>query len=220
MKYVALDIGNVLVRVNSQRFLNKLSKSLNISLEEATYFLNRTQKLHDLGYTKISDELRDHFKIRSSVLINELLEEWNYIVQPADYILDIFNNIRQQEPLKIALLSNIGVEHMALMPQLLGQGDFYDQTIKYFSCQVGARKPSMIYYHTFLELYPNFKGCTYIDDLSENLAVGQQFGFKPFHFSLQDIVDNNYEETKYLSTIEKMKNAILDQPEIINCRWH
>jgi len=44
MKYVALDIGNVLCHVDFSEFLNQLSAELNMTLEDAMYFLNRSQK--------------------------------------------------------------------------------------------------------------------------------------------------------------------------------
>ena len=62
MIYVAFDVGNVLVHSDFNPFLRQLSKSLNLTLEEATYFMNRTQTLHDLGCTHMADELRDHFR--------------------------------------------------------------------------------------------------------------------------------------------------------------
>jgi hypothetical protein len=33
--------------------------------------------------------------------------------------------------------------------------------------------------------HPEFYGCAYLDDLSENLKAGEEFGFRPFHFSLE-----------------------------------
>ena len=49
--YVCLDIGNVLCHVDFNVFLADVSESLNVTTEDAMYFLNRSQKLHDLGLT-------------------------------------------------------------------------------------------------------------------------------------------------------------------------
>ena len=61
MNYCCLDIGNVLVDVKFKEFLENLSRTLNITVEDAQYFMNRSQKLHDLGLTIMKDELKDHF---------------------------------------------------------------------------------------------------------------------------------------------------------------
>jgi FMN phosphatase YigB (HAD superfamily) len=194
-KYLAIDIGNVLVYANTNKFKNKLSKILNIPLEEANYFLNRVQKLHDLGFTHLLDELHDHFAIKSSVIIDELLDEWNNVIVPCPEIISRLEKMIDRDGLQIALLSNIGTEHAALMPTQLGDY-LFQNSIKYFSCQVGARKPTMVYYHTFLQLHPEWKGCPYIDDLQENLDASQQFGFKTHRFSLEDMSQSKVELDK------------------------
>lgn len=194
MKYAAFDIGNVLVNVNFPGFINKLSKSLNISVEDATYFMNRSQKLHDLGLTVMKDELIDHLHIKSSVLRDELIEQWNYCITPADWLLETLDGWCHEHNIQIALLSNVGLEHAVRMRETLGYHDFFKNGITHFSCEVGARKPTTLYYQSFLQLHPEFQGCPYFDDLKENLEVGTKFGFKPFRFSLEELTGSNYNE--------------------------
>lgn len=220
MKYAAFDVGNVLVSADFTPFLEKLSASLNITMEEALYFMNRSQKLHDLGLTKMADELHDHFKIRSPITINELVSDWNAVIQPADYIIDILNRLHDEHDVQIALLSNVGLEHADRMSIVLSHDNFIDDTVKFFSCQVGARKPTMLYYHTFLQLHPEFAGCPYVDDLQENLDMGSQFGFKPFRFALNEVTGANYTKEKYENMIESLEKFILSQPEPANGSVH
>lgn len=220
MTYVALDIGNVLVYANFNDFLKRLSKALNITIEEALYFMNRSQKLHDLGLTKMSDELRDHFKIRSPVTIEELVSEWNSVIVPCTEVLDRLNHLTANHKVKVALLSNVGLEHAEQMARVLNHGDFFEKAIKHFSCHVGARKPNILYYHTFLQLHPQFYNCVYVDDLQENLDASKQFGFKTFRFSLEEITGANYEEGKFQDKLEELETVILDQHEPPNSRWH
>lgn len=197
MIYAAFDIGNVLVNVNFPGFINKLSRTLNISVEDATYFMNRSQKLHDLGLTVMKDELIDHLHIKSTVLRDELIEEWNNCITPADWLLEKIDVLCQQHDIKVALLSNVGLEHAVRMRNILGTYKFFAEGIKHFSCEVGARKPTLLYYQSFLQLHPEFHGCPYFDDLKENLEIGAGFGFKPFRFSLEDITGANYEEKAF-----------------------
>jgi FMN phosphatase YigB (HAD superfamily) len=198
MKYLAVDLGNVICQVNFDNFNKKLSNTLNLSLDEVNYFLNRTQKLHDLGMTNMSDELRDHFQIRSPEIIDDLIDEWNKTVRADPFMLDelirIMHPTQGIEQVKVALLSNIGKEHSSLIKNILTT-DIFDHAIKFFSCDVGARKPTYIYYKTFLDMYPEFKGCVYMDDRIENIETGLLFGFKAQHFELdrikseQEIID-------------------------------
>lgn len=182
MNYVALDVGNVLVHVDFSIFTRELSAQLNLSMEEAEYFLNRTCRLHDLGLTKMSDELRDHFKIKSQVIIDKLLSKWNEVIWPSRNVLNHFNKMIAKDDLKIALLSNVGLEHSVVMENTLG--NLFSGAVKHLSCLVGARKPNKLYYQSFLLQYPEFKGCAYLDDLEENLEASKQFGFRTYHFAL------------------------------------
>lgn len=199
MKYLCADIGNVLCHVSFDQFLRELSEALNITLEDGKYFLNRSQKLHDLGLTVMADELRDHFKIKSPVIIEKLLATWNQCITPDLDILNMCNHLTERHDLKVALLSNIGIEHASLMEQILEHNGFFHNAIKHFSCHVGARKPTLLFYQSFLIEYPEFQGSLYIDDIVENLEMGKRFGFQPYHFALDSM--NISEE---LSEIEKL----------------
>jgi hypothetical protein len=205
MTKICLDIGNVLVKANFTPFKRKLSQLLNISMEEALDFLNRTQKLHDLGFTRIADELRDHFKIRSQVIIEELMLYWDEVIDRYDIIFDFLDEISDKQQFEIALLSNIGFDHVRRLDQLFEyQGQTFNGSIKHFSCQVGARKPSLIYYQSFLHLYPEFQNALYIDDLQENLDASKQFNFRTYRFALDEITQENYD-----AKMEELKQFLL-----------
>lgn len=214
MKFVCLDIGNVLCHVDFTEFLRDLSSELNMSLEDALYFLNRTQKLHDLGLTIMKDELHDHLKIKSSVIIDKLLHSWNKSIVPNLQVLDMYNRITQEHGLKVALLSNIGIEHARQAEEILSHGGFFEGAIKHFSCNVGARKPTNLYYQSFLMEYPEFYGCVYVDDVIENLTAGKRYGFQPYHFDLSKM-DIDVE----LPEIEKLILAVGEEHEK-NSRRH
>jgi FMN phosphatase YigB (HAD superfamily) len=186
MKFICLDIGNVLCHVAAEPFLELLSETFNATIPESARFLKRFQQIHDLGYTTMEDELKDKFNVKSPVIIKKLVDAWNASVTPNMHILDKLNGLRDKYNLQVALLSNIGVEHAAMMEEKLAHNGFFPGAIKHFSCSVGARKPSMIYYQSFLIQYPQFKGCLYVDDLKENLVASEAFGFKTYHFTLED----------------------------------
>lgn len=204
MKYIALDIGNVLCHLIPAPFLEKLSETCNIDYSEANRFLKKFQQLHDLGYTTMEDELSDKFKIKSPVILKSLVYYWNNSIVPNLYVLDELNNMRNEYNLQVALLSNIGVEHASIMNEKLERNGFFKGAIKHFSCFVGARKPSSIYYQSFVLQYPEFKGCLYVDDLHENLNASKSFGFKPFHFTLE-----NSDSIQISNKIKELKSLII-----------
>lgn len=199
MKYLALDIGNVICDVDFSSFLRTLSKTQNIHLDDALYFLVRTQKIHDVGLVQIADELKDRFKIKSNIVLDELMAEWNNTVKINPTVKDFFLK-KLKENIKIALLSNVGFEHAAIMQNILGT-DIYKNCIKFFSCDVGVRKPTSLYYKTFLDMHPEFKGCVYVDDRRENLDAGLEFGFKTCSLAL-DACKSKSEIKAFLDSIE------------------
>lgn len=187
MKYIALDIGNVICHADMTKFIDDISSTFNIPVVEATHWLRSFQQVHDLGLTTMENQLRGHFGCRSEPTIARLIDHWNSMIYPNKDVLDFLNGLEKQE-VKIALLSNIGVEHAEMMPDRLG--DLYHRSTKHFSCFVGARKPTLMYYQSFLLQYPEFKGCIYVDDLVINLEASKQLGFQTVHMSLEkDDVD-------------------------------
>ncbi len=218
--YAAFDIGNVLVNVDFPGFINKLSKTLNITVEDATYFLNRSHAMHDLGLTVMKDELIDHLHIKSSVLRDELIQDWNNCITPADWFLDKIDALCDKHGIKVAFLSNVGTEHAVRMRNTLGPYKFFAEGIKHFSCEVGARKPTFLYYQSFLQLHPEFHGCPYFDDLRENLEAGSKFGFKPFRFSLEEISGPNYKEDVFNQEMADFEDFLVNQSEPQNSRRH
>lgn len=184
MKYICLDIGNVLCTITTAPFLEYLSETFNITLPEATRFLRRFQQAHDLGLTTIEDELKDHFDVKSTMIMSKLMDLWSKIVAPHMGMITKLNDLRVNNNLQVALLSNIGVEHAFMMEHVLENGGFFQNSIKHFSCEVGARKPSKLFYQSFLSQHPEFNGSLYVDDLTENLEASKQFGFQTFHMSL------------------------------------
>ena len=213
-KYVALDIGNVLCHVNFDNLLKEISDTLNLTLEDSLYFINRNQKLNDLGLTNLKKELHDHTGIVSEVTISRIMTSWNETVYANPVVLGMFNKMIAENELQVALLSNIGHEHAHVMEHVLGVGGFFNHAIKHFSCDVGARKPTALYYQSFLMEHPEFEGCVYVDDVLENLTAGVRFGFQPYHFALDKM-----DVAQELPEIEKMILATDDKPQK-NSRWH
>jgi FMN phosphatase YigB (HAD superfamily) len=216
--YVAFDIGNVLCRINFQEFTECLSDVLNITPWEAGHRFNHTQKLRDLGTLNMRDVLEMEFGIKSSVTINKISDAWNNCVKFDLEVINYFNEFDKKHGLHVALVSNIGSDHSELIKPFFKWNSTFEESTKFFSCDAGVRKPTYIYYQTFLQMHPEFKGCVYVDDLDENLAVGEMFGLKSFKFDLTKFTDYK----PLMDELDKIAELILttSASTIKNCRWH
>lgn len=187
--YLAFDIGNVLVDVDFRGFCEKLGARVNLSTDEVVFRLNTNQKLHDVGLLTMAEILYKEFGIRSSLVIDEVIKDWQSMGK-VSLFCDILNTkycqlLKEHNynlNIKVALLSNVGTEHAKLVRELHPLGPW--KPIYYLSCEVGVRKPNSLYFHSFLQRYPEFEGCLYIDDLLDNLAAGKKFGFQTQLFEL------------------------------------
>ena len=189
MKRVALDIGNVLVKVDVSEFLGLLSSSFSISMDEAERFINRFQPAHDLGLTTIRDEVDGRFQHHwlTDELPNDIMECWDRCLTLNTSMIRMLDKVKREKGLEVALLSNIGLEHAKLVHEMLSYDECgFSFDYKHFSCEVGARKPTKLFYQSFLMQHPEFQGCLYIDDLQENLDTADELGFSVIKFSLQE----------------------------------
>lgn len=202
MKYIALDIGNVICDFDMNLILNDVSETFNITAAEADRIFKSFHAQHDLGLTTMESQFRDRFGCQSEIVLKRLLKKWDNIIWANSFMLSMLEELLDND-FQIALLSNIGVEHAAIMPKLLAP--IWDTAITHFSCEVGARKPTKLYYQSFLLQHPEFKGCLYVDDLQENLAMGRQMGFKSQHFALNS--------KDFLRNIQEIKEFALDLAE-------
>src|SRR5574338_1446190 len=137
MKYVAFDIGNVICHANMNPFIEEISTTFNISLAEAARFLRSFQQIHDLGLTTMESQLRVWFDCKSEVVSQRLIEHWNDSIKPNQKVIESINGMIDNG-IKVALLSNIGVEHAEMMKTKLP--GIYHRAVRHFSCFVGARK--------------------------------------------------------------------------------
>jgi FMN phosphatase YigB (HAD superfamily) len=97
---------------------------------------------------------------------------------------------------KFALLSNMGKEHHDYL-KIICPEIFDLSEIHFLSYQVGARKPSRVYFKTFIDDYNSWGGSIYIDDRLENLIASKQYAFRAIQFELD----------KQQSTLDLKKNT-------------
>jgi len=220
--YVALDIGNVLCKIDFRKFTFAVGAVTNLSSWEVGHRVNRSQKLRDVGLVTMTDVLESEFGIKSSVVLENLLGVWNNDVLKFDNrVFDFFTTLGESvhDNLNVALLSNVGLEHSLIIDAYINSRyhDTYNSklfvnAIRHYSCNLGVRKPQSLYYQSFLLDNAGFKGCVYLDDLKENLVASTKFGFVPVEFNLETLQDIN-------APLEAIKTLILDRDNT-NSRWH
>lgn len=200
-----LDIGNVLVNLNLPSFINKLNQIMPEN-HDPMLFLELTQGVHEIGMITMSQAFRDKYELSHSSIIsvNELLELWNSVVIRNQFMINIMKDLKFQG-VRFGLVSNIGYEHhqylLKICPEI-----FELSEIHHMSYQVGARKPSNIYYQSFLQDYPSWIGCVYVDDRIDNLLTGKKYGFRTVHFDLSKFA--SMKEMK--ESTDQMKKIILN----------
>ena len=62
-KYLCLDVGNVLGRLNMAPFVKELAEVSGQTDAECYRFLGYIQKCQDLGLYSLEDEMKEHLKI-------------------------------------------------------------------------------------------------------------------------------------------------------------
>jgi len=194
-KCVAFDIGNVLCEVDLNKFIGPYNSEVHHSWREnfgAIEFLNDAlQHQQDIGITTVGKKLTElclfgcpDFQERK---IMRLEEAWNDTIIIHDMMIKFKNDLLRRG-VQVALLSNMGFEHKEHIKE--NHPELFEGCILHLSCDVGARKPSKLYFQSFLLEHPEFRGALYIDDRLDNLAMAEQMKFRPYHFELEKVLEH------------------------------
>ena len=178
---VAFDIGNVLCRVDLDPFCSAMSSISGVSKEEAYHFLEKNQYDMDVGRRALKEIIKYELNIKEWNLYsyNKIINSWLMCVTPIVEMQKLLKELAENN-YKVALLSNIGYDHANYISNL----DGFKSCIKHFSCEVGIRKPSKLFFQSFLMEYPEFIGASYFDDKIENINSAAAIGFDAIQFDL------------------------------------
>lgn len=214
MAGVAFDIGNVLCHFDIFKFTRKLSEIIGISDHDAYFFLDHIQRLQDIGVTTVAQGLEYKFRLNGSE-IEELIDTWNKTVVPNETMLRFMEKLRGDE-VKIAFLSNMGPEHLTYLRTNFPQ--MFEDVVQHISCEVGARKPTKLFFQSFCLDQDEFlckkndnpfSGCLYMDDIEENLRAGKKYGFKVYQFNLEEF--NKESQLQQKRELDKLRQMILNK---------
>lgn len=203
--HICLDIGNVIAEVKLEYFTEELKKHIPPE-HDPLFFLENLQAMQDIGLSTVRRALQTHHDIKDEATVNKLSDAWNSTVIPNHMMLNFMDNLRS-EGVKIALLSNMGIEHATYLRRTCPT--MFDGVIEHISYEVGARKPSKLYYQSFLMDHDEFTGAVYLDDRDENLMIGKKYSFKSFKFDLDHVLKQPLSKQKI--ELEKVKSYIFDR---------
>jgi FMN phosphatase YigB (HAD superfamily) len=182
-KYICFDIGNVLCHTNFDSLMIQISYDTGMTVDEAWLWLASIQRSHDLGLVSFVEALKTRFKLRDELTEIQYAQRWDASMYPNEEMFKLLEKLLKDGH-EIALLSNMGTEHILCMEKFLSAIKNGDKVIRWYSAEVGARKPTHLFYQSFLSKYPEFKGAKYVDDLPENLETGKKHGFETINFAL------------------------------------
>ena len=171
------DIGNVLVHLDFENSLVRLVPPGVEDCKERIYSL--LEKKDELEAGAIAEN--DFIAWASGQLgftgtSEAFLEAWNSIFEPIHAMWGIAAFLRSQR-LKIILFSNTNSMHARWL--LENYDVFEDFDGRVFSHEVGALKPDpAIYQHAVEEFGLTPADTLYLDDLPENIAKGEELGFR------------------------------------------
>lgn len=194
-KYIAFDIGNVLCHVDLTDFQGHLiDTGLFETSEKAFEFIASIQAGQDLGMCNIKQEFGRFFPKLAEKELEAIRLSWLETIKPSTEMFDLLSEL-QERGFSIALLSNIGIDHAQKIRQ---EYSVLNNCYQHFSFEVGARKPTSLYYQSFIlknhhwtYSYPFF-----FDDRKENI-VGAYGYLDPVLFDLNSF-PNDLEAANFI----------------------
>lgn len=186
---VAFDIGNVICHVHIDRFFDHLvSIGVASSSVEADDFLSGIQYPQDLGLYNIRQGFYRFSNTVDSNKLDSVYSKWIEIIEPSIPILSFVEELINKG-VEVALLSNIGFDHAILVRKKCA---IFQKCIQHFSCEVGARKPSRLFFQSFVMSNIEWgrgidKGEPpyFFDDRQDNIDASGSY-FKGIKFDLDD----------------------------------
>lgn len=164
-KRVCFDLGNVIVRVDFTDFYKFIvEQDIVKDYDTAHEFLCGIQYPQDLGLYNIRQGFYRFYPHISKHTLHELHDIWESVIQPSDTMLGLLDDLLVQG-YEISLLSNIGFDHATVLRSAC---KVLSKCHQHFSCEVGARKPTKLFYQSFY-LEKGWSGVTFFDDMEENI---------------------------------------------------
>lgn len=172
-KRIAFDIGNVLFRFDPSPLLDLLI-GLNIveNTAMAYEFMGGSfQHSQEIGLYDIKQRFYQLNPKLSSDTLQEIYDRWMETFEPSLPMIEIVEELIANKH-SVALLSNIGPDHAKFVRD---KCKIFDKCIQHFSCDVGARKPTRLFFQSFHIQNCWGRDTLYFDDREDNIAMGGEY---------------------------------------------
>ena len=181
---IFFDLGNVLVHVDKQLAIRKLSELTGRNMVEITELISlEKEEAFERGEMTSLEYLayfREKFRLPESLTLEELTRWWIVPFTPNEPVLAILPKLRRQT--KIFLLSNTNAIHIEALESAYRILPRLDGAI--LSYEVGFMKPDREIYEIALERAgASPENSIFIDDLEENVEGAKRVGMCAHRFT-------------------------------------
>jgi FMN phosphatase YigB (HAD superfamily) len=173
VRKVAFDIGNVLFHFDLTPLLDLLI-GLNIveNTSLAYEFMGGSfQHSQEIGLYDIKQSFYQLNPHLSNKTLQDIHDRWMETFSPSLPMIDLVEELIGNN-YDVALLSNIGPDHAYFVRD---NCKIFNKCIQHFSCDVGARKPTRLFFQSFLINYGWGREVKYFDDRQDNITMGNEY---------------------------------------------
>ncbi|MEE4312138.1 MAG: HAD family phosphatase [candidate division KSB1 bacterium] len=183
---VIFDLGGVLVEIDSQKFLNNVSREFNVPQETLAHSANGQVHQEFMKGNLTGEQFHSIIcqKYNHTVGIDKFINIWNTIlIRQSEAVAGIVQELQSQ--CALALLSNIDPWHYRYCTENYPVLDLFED--KFLSYEMHLVKPEQeIYLRVVDKLKVQAEECLFIDDLEENISAAKQAGLHAIQF--RDVV--------------------------------
>jgi FMN phosphatase YigB (HAD superfamily) len=180
---LALDLGNVLVKVDHRRFCRRLADLAGLSAEEvfARVFQSNLEPGYDTGHLTSEEfhhRVMDLFGV--SLPFSQFSSWWCDIFDPMEGMAELVSQLAARYPLY--LLSNTNTLHFAYIKDNYAFLRHFQSFV--LSYEVGSRKPEPAIYQALIEQIGRpARHCLYVDDKLPFVAAAREQGLVSWQFT-------------------------------------
>ena len=185
-KKAAFDIGNVLCHVDLKTFFQYLvDAGFATHVREGEEFFSGIQCPMDLGLFTVAQGFYKFNPRLTKPQLKDLGKVWADVVIPSEPMMGVLDKALSQG-YEVALLSNIGHDHGAVVRD---KCKIFSKCNQHFSYEVGARKPTKLFYQSFAMQYGWPNDVMFFDDRQDNVDSASLY-FKGIKFDIETYKDD------------------------------
>lgn len=180
---LALDLGNVLVKVDHFRFCRRLAGLARLTPEEVFTQVFESSLEHSYDTGRLTSEefhrrVTEHFQV--ALPYPQFTDWWNDIFDPLEGMAETVSRLAARYPLY--LVSNTNALHFAYIRERYPFLSHFRRFV--LSFEVGSRKPEPHFYQTLIQetgLPPS--QCLFVDDKLAFVAAARAQGLVAWQFT-------------------------------------